>query len=80
MTPTAQTSSTLDGLPKQFVNALRTLFDVLDDKGTGFVKFSGEFLTNLLLRVIGNCFIICYGLCNSLLTYIVVFLLVMSTS
>ncbi|CAH1276310.1 unnamed protein product [Diabrotica balteata] len=33
-------SSTLDGLPKQFVSAMRTLFDIMDDKHTGFVSFS----------------------------------------
>ncbi|CAH0547903.1 unnamed protein product [Brassicogethes aeneus] len=34
------TSSTLDGLPKQFVVAMRTLFDIMDDKKTGFVNFA----------------------------------------
>lgn len=33
-------SSTLDSLPKQFVNAMRTLFDIMDDKHTGLVNFS----------------------------------------
>ncbi|XP_074038141.1 suppressor APC domain-containing protein 2 [Leptinotarsa decemlineata] len=33
-------SSTLDGLPKQFVTAMRTLFDIMDDKRSGFVNFS----------------------------------------
>ncbi|KAG5900478.1 hypothetical protein JTB14_010890 [Gonioctena quinquepunctata] len=33
-------SSTLDGLPKQFVTAMRTLFDIMDDKRTGYVNFS----------------------------------------
>lgn len=33
-------TSTLDGLPKQFVTAMRTLFDIMDDKHTGFVNFS----------------------------------------
>ncbi|XP_018569784.1 suppressor APC domain-containing protein 2 [Anoplophora glabripennis] len=33
-------SSTLDGLPKQFVTAMRTLFDIMDDKRTGFVNFT----------------------------------------
>lgn len=32
-------SSTLDGLPKQFVTAMRTLFDIMDDKHTGYVNF-----------------------------------------
>ncbi|XP_019870520.1 suppressor APC domain-containing protein 2 [Aethina tumida] len=31
-------ASTLDGLPKQFVTAMRTLFDIMDDKKTGFVN------------------------------------------
>lgn len=30
----------IDGLPKHFVTAMRTLFDIMDDKNTGFVKFS----------------------------------------
>lgn len=29
-----------DGLPKHFVGAMRTLFDIMDDQNTGFVKFS----------------------------------------
>ncbi|KAI4470678.1 hypothetical protein MML48_1g16489 [Holotrichia oblita] len=33
-------SSTLDGLPKQFVTAMRTLFDIMDDKRTGHVNFA----------------------------------------
>ncbi|XP_070149628.1 suppressor APC domain-containing protein 2 isoform X2 [Polyergus mexicanus] len=33
-------SSTVDGLPKHFVNAMRTLFDIMDDQNTGFVKFA----------------------------------------
>ncbi|KAL0280355.1 UNVERIFIED_CONTAM: hypothetical protein PYX00_001669 [Menopon gallinae] len=33
-------STTLDGLPKRFVLAMRKLFDILDDKKTGYVKFS----------------------------------------
>lgn len=36
-------STTLDGLPKRFVYAMRKLFDIMDDKKTGYVKFSGEF-------------------------------------
>ncbi|XP_067118787.1 suppressor APC domain-containing protein 2 [Centruroides vittatus] len=35
-----QRSTTLDGLPKQFVSSMRTLFDIMDDKKTGYVKFS----------------------------------------
>ena len=34
-----QTSSS-DGLPKNFISAMRTLFDIMDDQNTGFVKFS----------------------------------------
>ncbi|XP_059488009.1 suppressor APC domain-containing protein 2 [Neocloeon triangulifer] len=30
----------LEGLPKQFVHAMRTLFDIMDDKKTGFVRFT----------------------------------------
>ncbi|KAL1518201.1 hypothetical protein ABEB36_001862 [Hypothenemus hampei] len=33
-------SSTLDNLPKPFVTAMRTLFDIMDDKKTGFVNLS----------------------------------------
>lgn len=39
MTASVQQKSTLDGLPKQFVSAMRTLFDLMDDKQSGFVKF-----------------------------------------
>lgn len=31
-------SNTLDGLPKQFIKAMRTLFDIMDDKHTGYVN------------------------------------------
>ena len=34
-------SAALDGLPKQFVAAMKTLFEVMDDKKTGFVKLTG---------------------------------------
>ncbi|KAG0721116.1 Suppressor APC domain-containing protein 2 [Chionoecetes opilio] len=30
----------LDGLPKTFVNAMRTLFDIMDDQRSGYVKLS----------------------------------------
>lgn len=30
-------STTIESLPKQFVQAMRTLFDIMDDKRTGFV-------------------------------------------
>lgn len=33
-------TSTVDGLPKHFVSAMRTLFDIMDDQNTGFVKFA----------------------------------------
>lgn len=32
-------TSNLDGLPKHFVAAMRTLFDIMDDQNTGFVKY-----------------------------------------
>lgn len=31
---------TMDGLPKHFVSAMRTLFDIMDDQNTGYVKFT----------------------------------------
>ena len=34
-----QSKSTLDGLPKQFIQSLRVLFDILDHGSTGQVKF-----------------------------------------
>ncbi|XP_030753756.1 suppressor APC domain-containing protein 2 [Sitophilus oryzae] len=37
---TSTSSSTLDDLPKQFVAAMRTLFDIMDDKLTGFVNIA----------------------------------------
>ncbi|XP_050539960.1 suppressor APC domain-containing protein 2 [Daktulosphaira vitifoliae] len=42
MTPTHNDtkSPTTEGLPAKFVHSMRTLFDILDDKRTGFVKFS----------------------------------------
>lgn len=33
-------TSTVDGLPKHFVSAMRTLFDIMDDQNTGYVKFA----------------------------------------
>lgn len=33
-------STTIDSLPKQFVAAMRTLFDIMDDKRNGFVNFA----------------------------------------
>ncbi|KAF6202021.1 hypothetical protein GE061_004417 [Apolygus lucorum] len=38
--PNIHQSPTLEGLPKQFVGALRTLFDILDEKAVGYVKFT----------------------------------------
>ena len=35
-----QHRSTLDGLPRQFIHSLRTLFDILDEGRTGFVYFT----------------------------------------
>ncbi|XP_017773425.1 PREDICTED: suppressor APC domain-containing protein 2 [Nicrophorus vespilloides] len=34
------TVSTLDGLPKPFVTSMRTLFDIMDDKRSGYVNFA----------------------------------------
>lgn len=36
----ASGSSPLEKLPKKFVSSMRTLFDIMDDKRTGFVKLS----------------------------------------
>lgn len=33
-------SRNMESLPKQFVAAMRTLFDIMDDKHTGYVKFT----------------------------------------
>lgn len=33
-------ASTLDGFPKEFVTAMRKLFDIMDDKKTGYVNLS----------------------------------------
>lgn len=33
-------TNSLDALPKQFIKLLRTLFDILDEEHTGFVRFS----------------------------------------
>ena len=32
--------STLEGVPKQFINSLRVLFDILDEERTGFVRLT----------------------------------------
>jgi len=37
----ASTSAALEGLPKQFVVAMKTLFEVMDDRKSGYVKLSG---------------------------------------
>nr|CAG4649468.1 EOG090X08VB [Scapholeberis mucronata]SVE93714.1 EOG090X08VB [Scapholeberis mucronata] len=36
----ASTSAALEGLPKQFVTAMKTLFEIMDDKNSGFVKLT----------------------------------------
>lgn len=36
-------SVALEGLPKTFVSAMKTLFEVMDDSKTGFVKLTGTF-------------------------------------
>ncbi|XP_051175542.1 suppressor APC domain-containing protein 2 isoform X2 [Leptopilina boulardi] len=33
-------TSGYDGLPKNFISAMKTLFDIMDDQNTGFIKFS----------------------------------------
>lgn len=33
-------TSSSDGLPKSFISAMKTLFDIMDDQNTGFIKFS----------------------------------------
>lgn len=38
--PSPVQSSTLDSLPKQFVSAMRTLFDIMDDKKAGLINFA----------------------------------------
>lgn len=40
----ASTSAALEGLPKQFVTSMKTLFEIMDDKNTGYVKFSGVYI------------------------------------
>lgn len=46
MTPTLGDvkNAATEGLPAKFVLSMRTLFDILDDKRTGYVKFSGDFV------------------------------------
>nr|CAG4647186.1 EOG090X08VB [Megafenestra aurita]SVE92487.1 EOG090X08VB [Megafenestra aurita] len=34
----ASTSAALEGLPKQFVTSMKTLFEIMDDKNSGYVK------------------------------------------
>ena len=36
----SQHRSTLDGVPKQFINSLRVLFDILDEEQSGFVRLT----------------------------------------
>lgn len=38
---TSAPATTLDGLPKKFVVAMRTLFDIMDDKRIGYVSYTG---------------------------------------
>jgi len=45
-------NSAAEGLPAKFVLSMRTLFDILDDKRTGYVKFSGKSLFHLFFQVI----------------------------
>lgn len=33
-------SSSSNGLPKNFISAMSTLFDIMDDQNTGFIKLS----------------------------------------
>ena len=40
-TKMASNSVALEGLPKQFISSMKTLFEIMDDKKTGFVKLSG---------------------------------------
>lgn len=51
MTPTLGDvkNAATEGLPAKFVLSMRTLFDILDDKRTGYVKFSGEFIFHFIL-------------------------------
>ncbi|XP_013200692.1 suppressor APC domain-containing protein 2 [Amyelois transitella] len=37
---TSMNSRNMESLPKQFISAMRTLFDIMDDKHTGFVKLT----------------------------------------
>lgn len=45
-------SATLDGLPKRFVTAMRTLFDILDDQKSDCVRFSGNHEPRLFSSVL----------------------------
>lgn len=50
MTPTHVgdvNNSSTEGLPAKFVLSMRTLFDILDDKRIGYVKFSGNFIIHI---------------------------------
>ncbi|XP_063529155.1 suppressor APC domain-containing protein 2 [Cydia strobilella] len=40
MSMTQAPSRNMESLPKQFVSAMRTLFDIMDDKHTGYVKLT----------------------------------------
>lgn len=39
LTVLKNSQNTADSLPKSFINSMKTLFDILDDQQTGFVKF-----------------------------------------
>lgn len=58
MTPTLGDvkNAATEGLPAKFVLSMRTLFDILDDKRTGYVKFSGDFNFIFYIR---KTFIMC---------------------
>lgn len=40
MTQIPEPDNNMESLPKQFVSAMRTLFDIMDDKQTGYVKLT----------------------------------------
>lgn len=45
----ASTSAALEGLPKQFVASMKTLFDVMDDRNSGYVKLTGIHLLTTII-------------------------------
>ncbi|KAB7507494.1 Suppressor APC domain-containing protein 2 [Armadillidium nasatum] len=67
-------STSVEGLPKSFVCSMRTLFDIMDDQHTGYIRFSGlpeGVLSNLRKVTPPNGFLsfdrFCAGLKNCLL-------------